>query len=408
MKKLLLLPLCATMLFVSCNKDDDNDSGDNGSDIVTPSLYTFERDGVSTVSFGGQTTRILMAGETTDAFKAFETATEASIKAMFAHVEGAVDFSDDDLNSSDKSIESKVAASSDFFAANTTEAAIIKGEFAGYIEGQINEVFPNENVLAAAGVAGQIADGTSTRYVNAQGLEYNQMFAKSLLGALMVDQILNNYLSTAVLDAESNRVNNDNDVVEEGKSYTSMEHKWDEAYGYIYGTSENPENPNLTIGEDDKFLNEYTGRVNDDTDFSTIAADIFEAFKLGRAAIVAKDYDVRDEQAEIIRENISKVIAVRGIYYLQQAKIKIENGEVTGSFHALSEAYGFIYSLRFTRKPGTNDAYFSKEEVDGLLSQLTGDGENGLWDLEADTIESISEAIAAEFDFTVAQAASVE
>lgn len=408
MNKFLLLPLCATMLFISCDNDDDNDSGDNSADISNPTLYTFERDGASTVSFDGQTTRILMAGETADAFNAFDTATEASLKAMFAHEEGAVDFLDDTLNNSDKNLESKVAASSDFFAANTTEAAIIKAEFAGYIEGQINEVFPNENMIASAGVAGQIADGTSTRYINAQGLEYNQMFAKSLLGGLMLDQILNNYLSPSVLDSESNRSDNDNDVLEEGKSYTAMEHKWDEAYGYIYGTAANTENPNLTIGEDDKFLNEYTGSVNDDTDFSTIAVDIFEAFKLGRAAIVAKEYDIRDEQADIIRENISKVIAVKGIYYLQQAKTKIENEQVTGSFHGLSEAYGFIYSLRFTRKPGTNDAYFSKEEVDGLLSQLLGDGENGLWNLQAGTIDNISEAIAAKFDFTVAQAASVE
>tara|TARA_R110000868_G_C10961426_1_gene768539 strand:+ start:199 stop:1422 length:1224 start_codon:yes stop_codon:yes gene_type:complete len=407
MKKNILLVLCSALLFVSCDKDD-NDSGDNSKEISNPALYTFERDGVSTVSFDGQTTRILMAGETTDAFKAFDTATEASIKAMFAHEQDAVDFSIAELNSSDKSIESKVAASSDFFAANTTESAIIKGEFAAYIEGQINEVFPNKDVLASAGVAGQIADGTSTRYINAQGLEYNQMFAKSLLGALMVDQILNNYLSTSVLDAENNRSNNDNDVLEAGKTYTSMEHKWDEAYGYIYGTSANTANPNLTIGSDDKFLNEYTGRVNDDSDFATIAADIFEAFKLGRAAIVAKNYNVRDEQAEIIRENISKVIAVRGIYYLQQAKTKIENDQITGSFHALSEAYGFIYSLRFTRKPGTTSPYFSKQEVDGLLSQLLGDGANGLWDLKATTIDSISAAIAAKFDFTVAQAASVE
>ena len=360
MKKNILLVLCSALLFVSCDKDD-NDSGDNSKEILNPALYTFERDGVSTVSFDGQTTRILMAGETTDAFKDFDTATEASIKAMFAHEKDAVDFSLTELNSSDKSIESKVAASSDFFAANTTESAIIKGEFAAYIEGQINEVFPNKNVLASAGVAGQIADGTSTRYINAQGLEYNQMFAKSLLGALMVDQILNNYLSTSVLDAENNRSSNDNDVLEAGKTYTSMEHKWDEAYGYIYGTSANTANPNLTIGSDDKFLNEYTGRVNDDSDFATIAADIFEAFKLGRAAIVAKNYNVRDEQAEIIRENISKVIAVRGIYYLQQAKTKIENDQITGSFHALSEAYGFIYSLRFTRKPGTTSPYFSKQ-----------------------------------------------
>ena len=40
---------------------------------------------------------------------------------------------------------------------------------------------------------------------NAGGLEYNQLVNKGLIGALMVDQMLNNYLSAAVLDEADNR-----------------------------------------------------------------------------------------------------------------------------------------------------------------------------------------------------------
>ena len=186
-----------------------------------------------------------------------------------------------------------------------------------------------------------------------------------------------------------------------------MEHKWDEAYGYLYGTSANPENPNLTIGEDDKFLNEYVGRVNDDPDFSTIAAEIFDAFKLGRAAIVAKNYEVRDAQIAIIREKISEVIAVRGIYYLQAGKNKIAEGNREGAFHALSEAYGFVYSLRFTRMSDNNTPLFTKTEVDTLLNMLMNSSDNGFWDITPETLDTVSEAMAAKFDFTVAQAGSL-
>ncbi|WP_298501507.1 DUF4856 domain-containing protein [uncultured Maribacter sp.] len=401
MKKVLItLTAITSMLFVSCDSDDN----DGGGDIIinNPVNYTFERDGQSTVSFGGQTTRIAMAGELASALKD-NAKTQMELEGMFAHVEGDSDFSDSDLNASGKSIRSKVAASSDYFSANSTEANAIKADFDGFIASQVTEVFPNWAVTATAGNAGQLqeAGGGSTRYINGKGLEYNQAFAKSLIGGLMVDQMLNNYLSPSVLDAGDNRVNNDSGTADkDGVTYTTMEHKWDEAYGYLYGAEDNAAIPELGA---DGFLNKYLSRVEGDSDFAGIAATIFNAFKLGRAAIVAKDYKVRDEQAEIIRENISKVVAVRAAHYLQSGKsvLGIDNA---AAFHDLSEGYGFVYSLQFTRKPNSTEAYFSKAEVDTFLEQLT-EG-NGFWDVTPETLDSISDEIATEFGFTSAQAAN--
>ncbi len=407
MKKFIIPAVLALAVCTSCSSDDDAGSPIS-TNVEAPATYTFERAGSSTVSFSGQTTRILMAEEILEAFKNFDTATETSLQNMFAHVEGAEDFSDPNLNASDKSVRSKVAASKDFFGANTTEASSIKATFDGYISTQINEVFPNQNVNAAPGIAGQIADGSSTRYVTGKGLEMNQTFAKGLIGALMVDQILNNYLSTAVLDEADNQENNNNTITEADKPYTTMEHKWDEAYGYLFGKSINPAAPLTTLGEDDNFLNEYVGRVNDDSDFDGIATAIYNAFKLGRAAIVAKNYEVRDAQAAIIRQKISEVIAIRGIYYLQNGKTAIENSDLGGAFHDLSEAYGFVYSLRFTRDNINETSLFSRSEVDGLINSMMTDGANGLWNVTPATLDAVSEAIAAKFSFTVAQAASTE
>lgn len=405
MKNILLTTsLVATLLFVSCSSDDDQPIIQNT--VEAPATYKFLRGNESTVSFEGQSTRILMAAETASAFTDFDNTTEASLLAMFNHQAGANDFSDATLNASDKNLRSKTATSNDYFGANVTESAQIKATFDGYISSQTNEVFTNRMVAASPGVAGQIADGSSTRYVNGKGLEYNQAFAKSLLGALMTDQMLNNYLSATVLDEGNNRENNDNEITEENKPFTTMEHKWDEAYGYLYGTSANTENPNLTIGEDDKFLNEYVGRVNDNADFSTIAADIWDAFKLGRAAIVAKNYEVRDAQAAIIREKVSTVIAARGIFYLQVGKGRIADGNREGAFHALSEAYGFVYSLRFARNSESATPLFTRAEVDTLIDRLMNSSDNGYWDITPATLDAVSEAVAAKFDFTVAQAAS--
>ncbi len=409
MTKTTIPLLCMMFLLFTACSDDDSD----GPSIDVPETYSFERNGQSTISFSGQTTRIMMGEELISTMMDFSES-EALMLEMYRNetaAGGDADpFGEAALNDSDKSIKSKTAASRDFFSANTTEASGIKADFETWINGQVSEVFPNEKTLATPGVAGQIADGGSTRYVNSQGLEYNQLVNKSLIGALMVDQMLNNYLGTAVLDEADNRTNNDAGITAADKNYTTMEHKWDEAYGYAYGLNASASDPNADLGADN-FLNKYIRRVEDDDDFAGIAAEIFDAFKLGRAAIVAGDYTVRDEQANIIREKISEVIAIRAVYYLQQGKNALPDDRNSTAlygttFHDLSEGYGFIYSLRFTRQPNTDAPYFTKSEVDGFIEDLLGDGPNGLWDVTGSTLDNISEAIAAKFNFTVDQAGS--
>ena len=408
MKKALLLSIFVATLLTSCASDDDNQSENIPTQVEAPVDYTFERDNVSTVSFSGQTTRIFMAEEIISAFNNVEAQTQESLQSMFDHQEGAEDFDNAELNASGKSVRSKTAASSDYFSANATEATEIKAMFDDYIRIQTTQVFPNWNTVAAPGVAGQIADGSDTRYIGANGLEYNQAFAKGLIGAFVTDQILNNYLSPSVLDGGDNVSNNDNDVTDGDYNYTTMEHKWDEAYGYLFGgvPEESQSNPLPTIGDNDSFLNKYVGKTNSDPDFNTIAQDIFDAFKLGRAAIVAKNYEVRNQQAVILQQKISEVIAIRAIYYLQAGKTAIENEDFGAAFHDLSEGYGFLTSLRFTRDTQNGSSVFTRSDVDGFISDLMTNGPNGLWDLTPATLHSISEEIASRFSFTVAQAAS--
>ena len=382
--------------------------GDNTPEIIieNPATYAFTRNGESTVSFSGQTTRIEMATELIASMIDFESSLE-SLNEMYSNQTNsggdADPFMKSELNESTKSIQSKVAASKDFFSANTAEGSIIKDQFSLWIELQVNEVIANQNELAESGKPGQLADGSSVRYINGRGLEYNQAINKGLIGALMVDQMLNNYLSPSVLDEADNIETNDAGTPEEGKSYTTMEHKWDEAYGYLFGLSTNAAEPLKTIGED-SFLNKYLARVEDDSDFAGIASTVYEAFKLGRAAIVVGDYETRDKQADIIKEEISKVIGIRAVYYMQQGKIALENNNQGGAFHNLSEGYGFIYSLRFTRKLGSFDPYFSKSEVDGFISTLEAGA--GFYTITSETLDQISNDIAAKFDFTVSQAGS--
>ncbi|MCH4823422.1 DUF4856 domain-containing protein [Gramella lutea] len=403
MKKLLFSAVIGGLTLVSCTSDDDALTPGGENEIEIPANYTFERDNNSTVSYSGQTTRLQMTDEILSNFNDFDNATEEMLSNMFANENSP--FESASLNESSKSVKSKVAASNLYFSTNNVESSEIRADFENWIDVQMNVVAASRNELAEPGVAGQIADGDAVRYVDSKGFEMNQAFGKSLIGGLVVDQMLNNYLASAVLDAGDNQTNNDQKIVEDGKFYTTMEHKWDEAYGYLYGAPSIPsEDPNSALGDNnDNLLFKYMGRVEGDEDFAGIAEETFEAFKTGRAAIVAGDYELRDEQVAIIRENISEIIAIRAIYYMQAGKNAIAANNYGAAFHDLSEGFGFIYSLRFTNKPGTNMPYLSKDKIDMFKEQLL-EG-NGFWDVTPDTLDSISEEIASAFDFTVAEAA---
>ncbi|TXE10596.1 DUF4856 domain-containing protein [Gelidibacter salicanalis] len=398
MRKILLGLAITSTLLTSCSSDDEVNNPT--ITVEAPATYKFTRDGNSTVDFNGQTTRIKMAMELRSALKD-NTKSAAELQALFSHREGDIDFSDAELNASKKNVRNKVAASKDLFGANTTLSNEIKSLMDSWIEQQATTVFPNWEMTATAGSAGQLqqAGGGAVRYVNGKGLELDQAVAKTLIGGLMTDQMLNNYLSTSVLDEASNIQNNDNAIVESGKFYTTMEHKWDEAYGYLYGNEVDPAVPVLGA---DSFLNTYLNQVDADADFAGTAAAVYDAFKLGRAAIVAKNYDLRDEQVAIIRKNVSLVPAVRAVHYLQEGKLSMAAGDTAKAFHALSEALGFINSLQFTRQPNTNSPYFTNAEVTAFMDTLLA--ENGFWDVTPETLDSISGTIASKFGFPVAAA----
>ena len=392
--------IMGSLFFSSCNPDDDTPTNKTetptvktetptvktetptDNTVTAPDKYDFKRDGSSTINFEDQTTTIKMVGEFIDALKD-NTLTYEEIIAKF------------------EDPKSRVASSHDYFSTNETDATAIKKRFEGWVKSQVDSVFPNWDEKAEKGKAGQIAREDTEVYVTAKGFELNQVMMKGLIGALFTDQMLNHYLSPDVLDADDNKTKNDAATVVDGKKYTMMEHNWDQAYGYIYGASKDATNPS-PIGKDDDFLNKYTGKVDGDADFNGVAENIWNAFKLGRAAIVAHNYEVRNEQAEIIRENISKVIAVRAVHYLQAGKTLLNPDKMGPAFHDLSEGYGFVFSLQFTRKPGTDGPYFTKEKVDAFLTQLGKD--KGFWDVTAETLDEISDKIAKKFGFTKDQA----
>jgi hypothetical protein len=398
LKKALLSTLAITALTISsCSKDDMTEQNPS---FTIPENYTFERNSTTTVDFSGQSSRLLMLEEMGNYIKTAATngtaASETILSNMYSNTNNA--FSIAELNTSGKQLKDKTAASKDFFqlflgGGTTTEKVAVQSFF----ETQLSlAATASLGATASAGVSGVYLDGTSKRLFAANGLEPQQLFLKGMMGASLMDQIVNNYLSKNKLDDGSNRISNTNKVVENGQNYTTMEHNWDEAYGYIYGV------------DGTKFWSSYINQVNADIDFNTIKADIDLAFRTGRAAIIANDYASRDKQIDIIKAKLALVPAVRAVYYLQEGKSKLTIDQGAKAFHALSEAYGFIMTLRYTNKPGTNSPYFTKAEIDAMLATMTS-GTNGLWDIDSlgAKLDSLSVQIATKFGFTVVQAATV-
>ncbi|MCB0736843.1 MAG: DUF4856 domain-containing protein [Bacteroidetes bacterium] len=375
----------ASLAFVfSCQPDDPQPS----PEYTIPTSYSFERNGESSVDFKGQTDRLLMFKELTSYAKdqANWPITEGILENMFANENSP--FANKDLNTSTKNLRSKTAASVDYFSTNSVEQFEIIQLLYNWLS-SLTEISNLGSEIATLGNAG-LAD--SKRLVDHNGLEYVQLFEKGLMGACLMDQVLNNYLSVNKLDAGGLRSQQEELVLEDGTNYTSMEHYWDEAYGYIFGA------------DGGYFWDSYLGQVDEDEDFAGIYNEIKTAFITGRAAIENADWEKRDAQIDIIRASLSKVCAIRAVHYLKEGKEKLAPN-VDQAFHPLSEGYGFIYSLRFTQNPETNQPYFSKAEVDEMLSKLTK-GTSGFWDADyLDTILlELAIQIANEFDFTVDEA----
>ncbi len=379
---------------VSCSSDDNGSTTDS---LNVPETYEFNRNDQSTVDFSGQSNRLLMLTEIGNYIKnqgvAGNVVDVTVLNNMYANENNP--FSTTEMNTSGKELKDKTAASRDYFVnlgggGSTLEQAEVRTFF----ESQFSDAnAASQGSNAAANVAGKYQDGTSIRLFAANGLEPQQVLLKGLMGACFMDQIVNNYLSTAVLDEANNKINNSNKLLESGKNYTKMEHLWDEAYGYIYGA------------DGGKFWDSYINQVNADVDFNTVKAEIELAFRKGRAAIVANNYTVRDEQIAIIKTKLALVPAVRAVFYLKEGKAKLITDNGAKAFHALSEAYGFIMALRYTNNPSTNAPYFSKAEVNTILSDLTA-GTNGLWDVDYlnTKLDELATTIATRFNFTVAQA----
>lgn len=303
MKKLLFLSLIAAGI-TACSTDDNN------TDNATPENYEFIRNGQSSVSYSGQIERIDMLDEMASYMsKANSLGTTVSadtLKAMYKNEFGFTGTYSKNLFS--KTFESD----QQFFMDQMDEMAVASNSTVNAspgVAGVLNEEYPAPGTSESAGYL-----------VNENGLEYKQVIEKVLMGAVFFYQATEVYFGEDFM----NQSGVDNQEVEDGKNYTSMEHHYDEAFGYAglpidFSDADSDKNDKSRV----RFWGKYIVERNTDNDAFGIAnlnTDLIDAFKRGRAAIVNKDYAKRDEAINDVTRLWEKAAAYTAGNYFLSAK----------------------------------------------------------------------------------------
>ncbi len=346
------------------------DSQDVENQLEVPTSYSFERDGSSSVSFQGQTDRLDMLSEMKTYLKTGDGGSELSSQQLLDMYANANEpFENADLNASTKQLESKTnPAEVDGFKQLLNQAAEVSADVAA------------NGTMADEGQAGKISRG-SDRFINVneKGWEFTQFVEKGLMGAVFYHQIFNVYLSESKIGESV-----DNETIKEGKNYTAMEHHWDEAFGYWGVPTDFPNGTPVLDEENSRFWASYTYGLDGALG---INQPLMDAYIKGRAAIVANNHAVKNEQVEIIIELHELVAAAKAVHYIKSAMGDLNNQDSGNLFHHLSEGYQFIKAFGYS--PSSN---LSQAEISDILNVDLGEDGN-FWTVTPQGLQNAKDKI---------------
>jgi hypothetical protein len=362
--------------FSSCDKDKDSEptlrpkmdtSSLTGSSSYTESFK--DASGQSTVSLSTSNTRLDMFTELNTYMARVASATPTALdgtQLRNLYINNAAPFQNAALNTSGLQLRNATAAS---LPAQTAEAVRT------YIDQNLTTLARiSQNTSNTQATQGQV--GRLGAYlVDEKGIEVNQVIQKALIGALLLDQIDNVLLSEQALNA-------DNSKTVSGQNYSELEHNWDLAYGYL--TNKPVMVTVFDANNRERFLAGYLNEKN-----GAGSPRVYLAFLQGRAAIVNNDKNQVKAQADIIRTELEKTIALSAVSYLDAWKSKPDQA---GKVHALAEGIGFIYSLRFCTKHGVTTAW-----ADQVLNRITSSPQ-GHWSLTAADANAAAAEIKTKFN----------
>lgn len=303
-----------------------------------PTTYNF-----SNVDYSGQTTRLAKLGEIITYAKTAHvsgaTALNATkLKDMYGANAGNY-FTDTTLNAaSSKQLKDKTISSE-------------QSNFELYLD-SLAAASAYTTATAANGKAGIASNNAGNKHylLNSKGIEITQIIEKGLMGACLYYQATAVYMGSGKMDVDNNTVN--------AGQGTTMEHHWDEAFGYFGVPKDFPANQVGAV---------YWGKYcNTHEAVYPLNTKMMNAFLKGRAAISAKDLTTRDAMISDLRKNWELIVAATAIYYLNNAKDNLAT-DPAAAYHELSEVFGFIMSLKY----GVSTK-ITPTQVDTILTDLYG------------------------------------
>jgi len=342
-KSFALISLGLSIGLTSCSDDDEGSTPNPVTPVITtPAAYEFTRDGNSTVNYEGQTSRLNQLEELTIELKKADAGNQISSSTlldMFANQNNP--FS----QSYNKDLKSKTfPLDVDYFETLMKDAANLSGI----------------STAASNGNAGLMTrESGATILVDSNGREFTQLIEKGLMGATFYYQITNTYLTD---DKIGKQVENSSMVDSaNGKYYTTMEHHFDEAFGYMGFPTDFTSN--YSGSGTVRFWGKYSNTADDDIQMND---RLMNPFKLGRKAIVEKNYTLLDEQVAKLYTELEVMIAATAIHYVNQTLTLSNEGN---RHHALSECYAFVRALRYSN---ASNRTISQQEVDNMLENKIG------------------------------------
>lgn len=331
-KEILSFTLATLVVLSSCKKD-------TGPDPTTPSTPTYTVSTTYTYSnanFTSSTQRIAMLGEMSTYMKTAHTSTASpalsgtKLTDMYANLNSQ--FTDANLNTSGIQLKDQV---SNTYSLQTELSTVLTDI------GNVTQTTPT----ASNGVAGKLVSGTKAYIVDANGVVYQEVFEKGVMGGLLYSQAISRLKNIAAYD---------NTTIVTGQG-TAQEHAWDEAFGYFGVPVDFPTN---TTGL--KNWGSYCNAVNVAIGSNTT---IMDAFLKGRAAITNKDDAGRNAARDIVMATWEKVVAARFITYMKGAKTNVTDDAIRCKY--LSECISFIKAFKYNPDKKISDA-----QVAQLLTYL--------------------------------------
>lgn len=331
---------------------------DDGTPLAVPDTYTFTRDGVSTVSYDGQIDRLDQLSEIKTYLRTGDAGEELDagvLQDMYENTDGdgggAFSFT------SDRQLKDKTFAADVSFFEDLFESAEIASQY---------------GLEAGNGLAGLLTRSSgNTILVDINGHEFTQGFEKGMMGSVLLNQIMNVYLTDSRIGDGV-----ENTLVDGENNYTAMEHHWDEAFGY-FGVP--VDFPTTTTA---RFWGAYSN--NRDALLGTNSL-LMDAFRTGRAAIVADRHAIKEHQRDIIYEGFELIAAASAVHYLNAVKEALVAEETGDAFHQLTEGYMFIKALRMSPRKQITEA-----QITLILDTYIGEN---FWALTDTDLSGLDDAV---------------